>query len=225
MSGSETQLDQLRRVENRVLERVRGAALALLTKVAPNFTKATAQPVVKVRAANGETVVAGPTPDAPVLVFGTGGFELSMCADANDAVLSLPLESDHANFLKSGKISDPATPRVHDRGLAVSLPFAFKKALAAAAGEIYLGHAGKSLYLKINRNTLVLELEVAGVGAKIKIGKGALKGAARLDDPVVMSGALMTYLTNLSAAVPFAAPVPNMTIGTISGASGKVVIE
>jgi hypothetical protein len=212
-----------RKLETSILERVRGPAIALLSALGSAWQTATAQPVVRVRQGN-RTADAGPTPGAPVLALGGGGFEFSHCIDAGDTALAIPLESDHAGFLASGKVSDPATPRVHDRALAVSLPVRVGKAGSAGAGELYLGHAGKGLYLKISRDTLALEIEVAGVSAQIRIGKGATLGAARLGDPVDLSPAMALWVTNVTAAA-MVAPLVGDTIGQVSGASSKTVIE
>lgn len=214
-------LDGLIRAERSVLEQLRGPALVFLTKV-KDFVTATAQPVVNIQSGN-RTVAAGPTPDAPVLVWGAGGFELSTCLDQGDGALSLPLETDHAAFYASGKVSDPATPRLHDRALAVSLPFRFAKQVAAGAGEVYLGHPGKSLYLKINRETLVLEMEVAGVGAKIKIGKAATQAAARENDSVDGTAEFLAWLNGI-ASLAGGASYPLETIARISSGSGTVTI-
>ena len=214
-------LDGLIKAERSVLEQMRGPALVFLTKI-KDFVTATAQPVINIQAGN-RTAAAGPTPDAPMLVWGAGGFELSTCLDQGDSALSLPLETDHAAFYASGKVSDPATPRLHDRGLAVSLPFRFAKAVAAGAGEIYLGHPGKGLYIKINRETLVLELEVAGVGAKIKIGKGATQAAARQNDLVDGTADFLAWLNGI-ASLAGGASYPLETIARISSGSGTVTI-
>lgn len=214
-------LDGLIKAERSVLEQMRGPALVFLTKI-KDFVTATAQPVINIQAGN-RTAAAGPTPDAPMLVWGAGGFELSTCLDQGDSALSLPLETDHAAFYASGKVSDPATPRLHDRGLAVSLPFRFAKAVAAGAGEVYLGHPGKGLYLKISREALLLELQVAGVGAKIKIGKDATLAAARETDTVDGTAGFLAWANGVAAAAGVAAFAGSL-IGRISSGSGTVTI-
>jgi hypothetical protein len=212
-------LDGLIKVERNTLEQLRGPAMVLLTKI-KDFVTATAQPVVNVRSGN-RSVAAGPTPDAPVLVWGAGGFELSSCLDQGDGALSLPLETDHTAFFASGKLSDPATPRLHDRALAVSLPFRVAKAVAAGEGDIYLGHPGKGLHLRINRDALLLELEVAGVGAKIRLGKAAVLGVARTTDAVGLSAAMQTWVTAVTVATAVPALIGTQ-VGVITGGSSIV---
>lgn len=222
-------LKNAQKLEQSILERVRGSCLALLSKVGDTFAAATAQPVVKIRANNGRTVVAGPTPDAPVLHWGTGGFELSACIDKDDVALAVPLESDHAGYYASGKVSDPATTRQHDRALAVVLPFAFRKAAQAAAGSLFLGHKGKGLWIKIDREGLRMELEIPGVNGRLDLGAGATLAAARQTDPVTATGGFSAWANGVDAALALAMSenlVPyTAEIGTISGGSGATFIR
>lgn len=218
-----------KQMEQSIYERLRGACLALANKVGDKFLTTDAQPVVKIRSPNGQTTVAGPTPGAPVLHWGMGGFELSSCFDKGDGCLALALESDHANFYATGKISDPATPKVHDRSLSVVLPLAWRKKIAAAAGELYLGHAGKGLHFKINRDQLLIEIDIAGVGAKIVLGAGASQGAARIGDAVAATQAFTLWAQGVDAALVLAmsenlAPY-TAEIGTISEGSAEVFIR
>lgn len=229
--GEESLLKNAKRIKAWIVESIRGPAIVKLTKIVPGFVTADAQPVVKVRAPNGRTTPAGPTPGAPVVVWGTGGFELSACIDPEDTALSLPLESDHAGFYRTGQLADPASPRVHDRGLAVSLPFSTRKSAAAGAGEVYLGHPGKSLHVKINREQFEVEIEAGGITGRIKIGKGATRGAARDGDTVAKTALMQTWMSQVTAACnggvgpgAVAAHVA-AALGTISSASSKVVIE
>jgi len=212
-------LDNLVQAERSVLEQLRGPCLVILSKV-KSFVTATAQPVINIRAGN-QPAVAGPTPDAPLLVWGTGGFELSACVDKDDGALSIPLETDHANFYASGKLSDPASPRVHERALAVSAPLRFLKAVAAGEGDVYLGHPGKGLHLRINRDALLLELQVAGVGAKIRLGKAATLGVARKTDAVGLSPAMATWVTAVTG-VTLVPPLVGTQVGVITGGSTLV---
>lgn len=230
MSTSEPDLlANARRLEQRILERVRGACITLASKVGLQFASIDAQPVVKIRSSSGRTVVGGSTPDAPMLLWGTGGFELSACIDKNDQALAIPLESDHATFYSSGKISDPATQRVHDRGLAVAIPFAFRKAAQAIAGELYLGHPGKKLHVKIDREGLRIELDVPGVSGQIVIGAGATRAAARVDDEVVGTLGFSAWANGVDAALVLAmsenaVPYTN-TIGKVATGSATTVIR
>ncbi len=218
-----------KQMEQSIYERVRGVCLALANKVGDKFLTTDAQPVVKIRSPNGQTTVAGPTQGAPILHWGMGGFELSSCFDKGDGCLALALESDHGNFLATGKISDPATPRVHDRSLTAVLPLAWRKAIAAAAGELYLGHPGKKLHIKINRDQLSIELDIAGVGAKIVLGAGATQGAARIGDGVTATAGFTTWANGVDAALLLAmsenAFPYTAQIGTVAEGSTEVFIR
>ena len=228
-----TLVKNVKTLEDRIAEAIRGPAIAFLTKVAAPWTKGTQQPVVRHRAPDGQTVDQSPTPDAPVMTLGGGGFELSTCFDANDPVLSIPLERDHTNYLTSGKLSDPASPRRHDRGLAVALPFSVRKTTAAAAGELFLGHtkAGPSSILEISLRFKRLEakLEIRADGG-IKIGINATRGAARLNDTVSRSALMGTWMNQVTVGLNkldpgSVTPYVGSTIGSISSASSIVEVE
>lgn len=233
MSSPKTLVGNVRTLEERIAEAIRGPAIALLTKVSKPWTKGTQQPAVRWRAPDGQTVDQSPTPDAPVMVLGGGGFELSTCFDPNDPVLSIPLEHDHTNYLASSKISDPASPRRHDRGLAIALPFSVRKTTAAQEGELFLGHtkAGPSSILEVSLRFKRLEakLEIRADGG-IKIGINASRGAARLNDTVSRSTLMGTWMNQVTAGVNGLAPgsvtpFVGSTIGSISSASSIVEVE
>ena len=233
MSAEKTLLQNIKALEDRVAALIRGPAVALLTKVAQPWTSGTQQPVVRLRAPDGQTVDQSPTPDAPVMVLGGGGFELSSCFDPGDAVLSIPLETDHANYLQSGKPSDPASPRRHDRGLAVALPFSVRKTTATRAGELFLGHtkagAAQILEVSIRFKRLEAKLEIRADGG-IKIGINATRGAARLDDIITRSALMGTWMNQVTVglnglAPGSVAPFVGNTIGSIGTASTIVEVE
>lgn len=230
MADETTLLKNIKALEGKLLAAIRGPALAFLTKV--TGTRATAQPVIRHRAPDGQSVVQSPTIDAPLLTLGGGGFELSLSFEAADTILSLPLEADHTNYYESGKTSEPASDRRHDRGLAVSVPFGWKSTTKAQAGETYLGYpkagAGNVLDVSIRFKKLEAKLEIRGDGG-IKIGINATRGAARLNDTVSIHPALATWMgnvqTSLSALFQPVAPIVGSTIGTISSASTLVEVE
>lgn len=213
--------DNFAAAERSVLERIRGPALALLSKI-KDFVAADAQPVIKIRTGN-QTIPAGPTTAAPILCWSSGGFELSACVDEGQEALSLPLEQDHGNYFASGKIADPASPGLHERSFAVSLPFQKRKKVEAGEGQLYLGSAAGKMWLKMHAKQAWLEIEVGGDGAQIRIGFGAVLAAARATDPVGISGQMATWVSAVTAAT-FVAPLVGTTIGTITSGSDKTVI-
>jgi hypothetical protein len=136
----------------------------------------------------------------------------------------VPLEVDHGRYYSTGKVSDPASLGLHERSFAVTLPFQRRTTVAAGQDEVYLGHPEAKAYLRINTQLLTLELEVGGDGAKLKIGAGATRGGARLDDEVTTSAAFNTWKDAVTAATAVP-PMLGTLIGKISTASGKVDIE
>lgn len=219
----------------RILERMRGPALVLLRSATPWFERADAQPTVKIRNDKGQTFDPSPTPRAPVLTLGTGGFQLSMDIQDGDPALGVPLESDHTNYLATGKVSDPASSRVHDVGLTTVLPFRWLgDKIAALSGELYLGHPGKKFHLKFNRDQLKIELEWPTGQGRLELGFGASLGAARETDPVeatVGIGGFKAWAQGVDAAllvamsenaVPFP---PDNVIGKIKSGSGETFIR
>jgi len=226
-----TLLKNVKDLERKLLAAIRGPALAVLAKV--TGMRATAQPVVRHKAPDGQTVDQSPTPDAPLLTYGGGGFEFSLSFESDDTVLSIPLESDHASYYATSKTSDPASDRRHDRGLAVSVPFGWKPVTKAQAGETYLGYpkAGGSgiLDVSIRFKKLEAKLEIRGDGG-IKIGINAIRGAARLDDTVARDALMKVWMGQVTTAVNFLAPASvtpyvGEKIGNISSASTLVDIE
>ena len=224
-------IDNVKRLERHMLERIRGPAIALMRKIYPGLAAADAAPVVNIRAENGQTIAAGATPAAPVLLWGSGGFELSACIDPDDQALAVPLESDHAGFYGTGKPANPASTRQHDRGLAALLTFAYRKAAQALPGQLYLGHKAAGVWIVLDREQKTLTVEAPAIGGKIIIGAGAGPAyrAARTGDTVVASdgfaawGAAVTVsLTTLG--VPPSAPFdPDM--GTIGSGSATTFIR
>lgn len=214
-----------------MLERIRGPAIALLKKIYPGQAAADAAPVVNIRAENGQTIAAGATPAAPVLLWGSGGFELSACIDPDDQALALPLESDHAGFYGTGKPANPASTRQHDRGLAALLTFAYRKAAQALPGQLYLGHKAAGVWIVLDREAKTLTVEAPAIGGKIIIGAGAGPAyrAARTGDTVVGSdgmnawgASVETRLAGLGA--PPGAPY-DPDIGNIGSGSATTFIR
>lgn len=216
----------------RILEKLRGPAIVLLRKAGAKFQTADAQPVVKIRTDRGQTRDSSPTPGARVLTLGTGGYQLSICIDDDDSALAVPLESDHENFYKTGKVSDPATPRVHDMGLAAVLPFRWLgEKVAALSGELYLGHKDKKFHMRFNRDQLLIEIETPAGQGRMNFGAGATLGAGRVTDPVGATGAFKSWAVGVDAALVAAmsangTPFPlDDKIGTITSGSGDVFIR
>lgn len=214
----------------RILERMRGPALVLLRSATPRFERADAQPTVKIRSDKGQTFDPSPTPRAPVLTFGTGGFQISMDIQDGDPALGVPLESDHTNYLATGKVSDPASARVHDVGLTTVLPFRWLgDKIAALSGELYMGHAGKKLHVKISRDQLLIEFEVPDGSGRINIGAGASMRAARSGDDVAAKPGFTAWAQGVDAALILAMSenlVPyDPDIGTIASGSATTYIR
>jgi hypothetical protein len=215
-------LDNFIAWEERVKQAIRGPCVALLKKIT-SFVEADAQPVMKLRSGD-QTIPQGPTPAAPIMHWSAGGFELSAAVDEGEEVLSVPLEADHSGWWKSQKVSDPTTPALHERSFAVSLTFKRKKQIAAMAGQAYFGRPESGMHLRFDYKQKYAELEVTGEGAKIKIGFGAVQGAARKGDLIKFSTAMSTWMSAVSAGVPVTPLVGNI-IGEIETASDKVDIE
>lgn len=215
-------LDNLIAWEERIKQAVRGPCVAVLTKIQA-FVAADAQPTIKLRSGD-QTIPQGPTPAAPIMHWSAGGYELSAAVDDGEEVLSVPLETDHNAFWKTGKVSDPTTPALHERSFAVSLTFRRKKQIAALEGQAYFGRPASGMHLRFDYKQKYAELEVSGEGAKIRIGFGAFRGGARKGDLIKLSPAMATWMSNVSGGVPVA-PLVGDIIGEIETASEKVDIE
>lgn len=214
----------------RILERMRGPALVILKSATSRWERADAQPTVRIRSDKGQTFDPSPTPKAPVLTFGTGGFQISMDIQEGDPALGLPLESDHTNYLATGKVSDPASPRVHDVGLTAVLPFRWLgDKIKAITGELYIGHPGKAMHIKLNRENLSIEVEWPTGQGRLDLGFGAFLGAARETDPVKGTTAFNAWAAGVDAALALAMSenlVPyTPDIGTILSGSTETFIR
>lgn len=220
-----TLTENAKRLIGLVLERMRGPALVLLRKPTLPEPRADAQQVVKICSERGQTSAASPSPAARMLTLGTAGFQFSMGMDENDGALALPLESDHENFYSTGKISVPATQRVHNHGLAALLPFRWLQKVKALQGELWLGHAGAGVHVRINRDQFLLEFEAPAGTGRIDIGFGAELAAARVTDPVRETDAGLTsfklWRLGVDAALDLAGS-PNLATFPVDGVIGKI---
>lgn len=185
-----------------------------------------------------------PVADLPVLLPRCGGYGFYADMRAGDLGLVVACDGPVRGLYETGEPVTPQFPQAHDFGCAVVLPGGRVSSTETPtappndAGTLLIGaddgtaavvFRGAGLPDPAELGSVVVA--AAGPTASVLLGgTAAVLGVARQTDPVDRNALLTTWMSQVTAAInaivpgsvtPFVTP----TIGTISGASAKVVAE
>lgn len=159
----------------------------------------------------------------PVIWPRSGSWFLHMPLAAGDSVLLVCCERDLARWRQTGDVSPPLDVRHHHLAHAVAIPGLFPRgreisaANTPSSGEtaaLVLGNdAGATIRVKSGG-----EVEIAA--ETVKLGAGAVKGVARLNDSVQVTIPSGTFLTDATGGT--LNPSPVVVSGQITSASSNV---
>ncbi len=204
-------------VQDDLSKRIRSVVTGNVVSYDPAAQTATVQPAPKERDESGEYEVEAPVQNAPVVFPSGGGWSVSWALLPGDPVLLLVPDRPTEGFRMTGTTYEPTVALRH------SLSYSFVWPGAGPCPDPITGLSATDFHIR-GPGGLAVTITTTG---QIVIGSNqAAPYAARVADPVSISAALSTWMTNVGTAlnglgVPIA-PLVGTTIGSIASGSTTV---
>lgn len=153
-------------------------------------------------------------PAVPVLFLAAGGFRLTLPVEEGDPVLVLFTMRAHAEWRRTGEISEPGDRRLHHLSGAVAIPGLLTEDGAGAhASHAVLGTDETAIHVtptEIRLGSETAALSVGRVGDPVTVTATIPAGVVMVPNPVG------------GAPIPSPAPIPITASGVIAAGSLKV---